>query len=118
MAHITSANDQDLKWEFVVNCEYGSIHVSNLWDSNVEDTITICRNNVDGNSHSIENIIVTSEKEFYTLQIDTVNENIHLKRVEAQSPAMNWTDSIGNMRALDMWRQATGLQYPMDQNKN
>lgn len=46
----------------------------------------------------------------YAIEADTVAEHI----VNRQSPAMSWEDSLGNMQALDQWRDAVGLQYPCD----
>lgn len=31
-----------------------------------------------------------------------------------QSPAMDWGDTLGNMRALDLWRKAAGIKYQAD----
>jgi len=31
-----------------------------------------------------------------------------------QSPAMDWEDSLGNARTLDLWRKAAGIKYPAD----
>ena len=46
----------------------------------------------------------------YTLEADTVA----LYLGKRQSPAMSWADSLGNLKALDRWRAAIGLVYPME----
>jgi predicted dehydrogenase/aryl-alcohol dehydrogenase-like predicted oxidoreductase len=46
----------------------------------------------------------------YTIEADHVAAHL----AERQSPAMNWADSLGNMRTLDRWREAIGLVYPLE----
>ncbi len=46
----------------------------------------------------------------YTIEADHVAAHLDAR----QSPAMNWEDSLGNMRTLDAWRAAIGLTYPSE----
>lgn len=45
----------------------------------------------------------------YALEADLVAEN--LDSLEAPYPAMTWKDSLGNMKALDRWREEIGLEF-------
>jgi predicted dehydrogenase len=45
----------------------------------------------------------------FTIEVDTVAR--HIKNRQAPLPAMSWADSLGNMRALDMWRQSVGVVF-------
>jgi len=45
----------------------------------------------------------------YGIEADTVAE--HLEKRQAAPPAMTWADTLGNMKTLDLWRQAIGLVY-------
>ena len=45
----------------------------------------------------------------YSYEADVVAAN--LEKRQAPSPAMSWDDTLGNLRALDRWRQASGLEY-------
>ncbi|MDB5295029.1 MAG: oxidoreductase domain protein [Phycisphaerales bacterium] len=56
-----------------------------------------------------ETITVAPPAELYALEADTVAD--HLEARQAPSPAMTWDDTLGNMRLLDRWRAAIGLQY-------
>ena len=59
-----------------------------------------------------EEILVETREWLYALEIDAVADN--LDRRQAQPPAMTWDDSLGNMRALDLWRKSIGLTYDAD----
>lgn len=48
----------------------------------------------------------------YVLEVETVVDT--LSNRQARPPAMTWEDSLGNMKTLDMWRAAIGLEYDME----
>ena len=52
-------------------------------------------------------IFVPNTADLYALEADTVAKYIDAR----QAPAMNWQDSLGNMRTLDQWRAAVGVVY-------
>jgi predicted dehydrogenase/aryl-alcohol dehydrogenase-like predicted oxidoreductase len=56
-----------------------------------------------------EEVVVDSPRWLYAVEADTVAANI--ARRQAPAPAMSWNDSLGNMRALDLWRESIGLVY-------
>jgi hypothetical protein len=51
-------------------------------------------------------VTVTTDLVTYAIEADLVADT--LPAVEAPWPAMNWADTLGNMRALDTWRAALG----------
>ncbi|HOK80200.1 MAG TPA: aldo/keto reductase [bacterium] len=57
-------------------------------------------------------VIVKTDKKLYSIEADTVAENIENR--QAKFPAMTWDDSLGNMKSLDMWRESIGLVYEME----
>jgi predicted dehydrogenase len=57
-----------------------------------------------------QEIIIESQTGLYTNEADIVAKNI----MRRQASAMEWEDSLGNMRALDQWRQAIGVSYSAD----
>ncbi|HBW21922.1 MAG: hypothetical protein A2X28_02010 [Elusimicrobia bacterium GWA2_56_46] len=62
-----------------------------------------------GEKHPQE-IITETRTGLCSMQADTVAAGIDKR----QSPIMDWDDSLGNMRALDLWRKAAGITYPAD----
>jgi len=56
---------------------------------------------------------IETDEWLYAIEADHVAARLEQK--QAAWPAPNWDDSIGNMKVLDAWRQAIGLQYPVEQ---
>lgn len=54
-------------------------------------------------------IIVETDEWLYGIEADTVAT--HLAKRQADSPAMSWDDTLGNMKTLDAWREQIGLTY-------
>lgn len=57
-------------------------------------------------------MFVENKDGLYALEADTVAQYID----ERQSPAMNWQDTLGNMRTLDQWRTAVGVVYDSERD--
>ena len=64
---------------------------------------------VERSGETPEEMVVTAERSPYALEADAVAD--HLAARQAPAPLMGWDDSLGNMRALDRWREAIGLVY-------
>ena len=120
---IISSNDNPVRtWEFNIICEHGEISVSNLWDDKTDDALILSHYDTPSadlptrSIHHVESIVIPipAPKDFYVLQIDTVNTHIRQGLVQATSPAMNWEDSINNMKVLDNWRKAIGLKFNVE----
>lgn len=56
---------------------------------------------------------VVTDRWLYAIEADHVASR--LDQQQAAWPVPNWADTIGNMKVLDAWRQAIGLQYPVEQ---
>jgi predicted dehydrogenase len=56
-----------------------------------------------------QEIAVETEDGPWLLEARTMTA--HLADRQPPPPAMGWDDSLGNMRALDMWRESIGLLY-------
>lgn len=57
-----------------------------------------------------QELILETTTGLCAMQADAVAAGIPKR----QSPAMDWGDTLGNMRALDLWRKAAGIKYPAD----
>ena len=60
-----------------------------------------------------ERVPVKTDRWLYAIEADHVAENID--RREASFPGMTWEDSLANMRTLDRWREAIGVEYDAEQ---
>lgn len=70
-------------------------------------TMTLRRNGKDP-----EAVEVTTDKPLYAFEIDAAGDAIAAGKLEPEPPAMTWADTLGNIAALDRWRQEIGLTYP------
>lgn len=52
----------------------------------------------------------------YAIEADTVARYLPIR--QAESPAMSWDDTLGNMRTLDAWRASIGLIYESEKPEN
>jgi predicted dehydrogenase len=110
-ATVVARNNEELRWEFIVTCESGTIQLTNLWDDSIDQSILLVP--ADARKESTR-IIQNSPDSFYVLQVDAVHEAISSGKRQIDAPGMTWEDSLNNMEALDAWRAAIGLRYPSD----
>ncbi|MDA1045287.1 MAG: aldo/keto reductase [Verrucomicrobia bacterium] len=61
------------------------------------------------NGEAPRTVTVRSKEALYAGEADHVAR--HLKKRQGKFPAMSWSDTIGNMRTLDRWRQQLGFLY-------
>lgn len=81
----------------------GSLTLADPWMPKASTTLLLQRKGAEP-----EHIDVPSDKNLYTLEADAVARSIEAR----EAPEMPWADSLGNMRTLDRWRAAIGLDYP------
>ena len=53
-------------------------------------------------------------KPLYAYEADAAVAAIHAGRQEFSAPGMSWADTLGNLRVLDAWRAAAGLEYDIE----
>ena len=63
-----------------------------------------------------QEIVIETPRQLYAFEIDTVANC--LDKRQACFPAMNWDDTLGNMKALDMWRQSMGQVFDSEKPGN
>ncbi|MHB8599447.1 MAG: Gfo/Idh/MocA family protein [Ktedonobacteraceae bacterium] len=90
----------------------GSIFVPSPFTPGTGETLSM-RVKKDG-GQGAQDIFVENSTGLYALEADTVATYL----TERQAPAMNWEDTLGNMRTLDQWREAVGVVYADDKRVN
>lgn len=85
----------------------GSIHLDHPWTHHPKATARI-EIRLNGKEPRVEP--VGDAVDAYACEIDLVAAHA----AQGQVPAMNWEDSLGQMRTLDRWREAVGLTYPAE----
>jgi predicted dehydrogenase len=88
----------------------GWIHVPHPWARFPAGQATATLRRSDDSHEQLE---VASDRPVFALEADALAECVAAGLAEC--PAMNWADTISNMRALDLWRSAIGLRYPADE---
>jgi len=83
--------------------ELGKIVLSNPWIPEGNRQALESRFFIHRDDRSPEEVTVRTALPTYGVEAELVAES--LPRLEAPAPAMGWADSLGNMRALDRWRE-------------
>jgi predicted dehydrogenase/aryl-alcohol dehydrogenase-like predicted oxidoreductase len=68
------------------------------------------------NGQPVEEIVIKTDDWLYALEADAFAAGVENR--QASFPAMTWDDTLGNARALDMWRESIGLTYEMEKPGN
>jgi len=61
-----------------------------------------------------ETISVNEQHHVYSFEVDAAGAAIRAGKQEFAAPGMTWADSLGNLRVLDQWRAAAGLEYGIE----
>jgi predicted dehydrogenase/aryl-alcohol dehydrogenase-like predicted oxidoreductase len=60
-------------------------------------------------------VVEVAEKGWlYAFEVDAAGDAILAGQQELTWPGMSWADSLGNLRVLDKWRAAVGLEYGIE----
>ena len=89
----------------------GSIYVPEPFTPRAGETLSMRVKKDSG--QDVQDIFVENSTDLYALEADTVTKYIEHR----QAPAMNWEDTLGNMRTLDQWREAIGVMYDADKHE-
>ncbi|MEI8198139.1 MAG: aldo/keto reductase, partial [Phycisphaerae bacterium] len=95
----------------------GRIFIPNPWvcDRNQPDIGKIV---VQRNGQEAVEISCPAAVTSFTLEADVFGAAVLAGRKQAPAPAMNWGDSLGNLRTLDAWRASIGLTYNSEKTEN
>jgi aryl-alcohol dehydrogenase-like predicted oxidoreductase len=96
--------------EVVVSGSGGVMRIADPWTPSrwSRDPVRIA---ISGEGGTRE-VLVPGPKHLYGYEVDVVGASL----ARGQAPAMTWADSLGNMRALDRWRQAVGMVYASERS--
>ncbi len=65
-------------------------------------------------STGTETVEVAESGWLYAFEVDAAGDAILAGRQQLSWPGMDWADSLGNLRVLDKWRAAAGLEYGIE----
>lgn len=70
-----------------------------------------------GPDESRERIEISEPGWLYGFEAEAASEAILSGRTQFTPPGMSWDDTLGNMKVLDAWRQAVGLEYGIEKTR-
>lgn len=106
-AQVTCGVLHDVGTSALVFGELGKIVLPNPWIPDGDRQALASRFFVHRDGWAPDEVVVQTALPTYGIEAELVAEC--LPRLEAPAPAMGWADSLGNMRALDRWRQELTL---------
>ncbi len=89
----------------------GSIFLPNPWVANRETGETSKIIVKKKGAKEPEEIVIETKVTSFSMEADVVGEAVLAGKKQADSPAMSWGDTLGNMTTLDQWRAAVGVVY-------
>ncbi len=92
----------------------GRIEVPDFWFAGGNRDVGLGRIDLIHPDGKRETISVNETRHLYSFEVDAAGEAILAGRQELAWPGMGWADSLGNLRALDRWRAAVGLEYGIE----
>ena len=107
MASISTGLLCTLNNDIHIHGSAGSIYIPWLWIPQPRGNKIFIRRH----GKPQEEISIDAPAGVYTLEADVVAAAIAMGQQEPAWPAMRWSDSLGNMKTLDRWRQIVGTVY-------
>lgn len=91
----------------------GHIHVPEPWKPAQKNARIVVQRR---GEKSPTELLVDAPAPLYVLQVDAVAAAIRGGDREVRTPGMTWTDTLGNMAALDAWRAEVGLTFDCERS--
>ena len=107
VAVVTCGTQVNMDNEIRIYGSEGMIKVPNPWFPHEGDNIIYLTK--DGKT---EEIVIHCELPLYANETDVVAK--YINDHQAPAPCMTWDDTLGNMKALDSWRESVGLVFDVE----
>ena len=52
---------------------------------------------------------------FFFFEAELASQSIAKEKIQPPHPAMTWEDTLGNLKALDTWREIINYKLPQDE---
>ena len=113
IANVSTAIRKNMKNSAIIKGTKGSITITNPWiydkESGFYESLIIV--DIEGKQKIID---VKRPEHIFSFEIELASRTIIEKRNEVFSPAMTWDDTLGNIEALDRWRNSIGYKLPQE----
>ena len=112
-AKVSTAIRESMKNNAIIKGTDGTIELPDPWMPGKEGgpyhaKIIINKNNEE------EIIDIKGPEHLFFFEAELASQSIAKEKVQAPYPAMSWQDSLGNLNALDAWRNKVNYKLPQD----
>ena len=113
IADVSTAVMKKMNNNAVITGSKGTITMSNPWQPGgkggpYECLITI---NINGENEIVK---ISGNEHLFSFEASVATNAILNKKNQAESPAMTWDDTKGNIETLDLWRESVGYKLEQD----
>ncbi|RMH10590.1 MAG: oxidoreductase, partial [Gammaproteobacteria bacterium] len=109
VAELTTSIQVSLDNQVVVIGTEGRIVVPDPWmTSRIEPRDGLIEVHAQGR---VQKINIPANRTSFSYEADVFATTVFKDQQEAESPAMTWDDTLGNLKVLDRWREAVGIIY-------
>ena len=113
-AKVSTAIRENMKNNAIIRGVDGSIELPDPWMPGRDGgpyhaKIIISKNNEE------EIIDVKGPEHLFFFEAELASQSIAKEKVQAPHPAMSWDDTLGNLKALDQWREKVNYKLPQDE---
>ena len=71
---------------------------------------------LEGFKNNQEEIIdIKGPEHLFFFEAELASQSIAKEKLQAPHPAMSWEDTLGNLKALDQWRNKVNYKLPQDE---
>ena len=67
------------------------------------------------NPNKEEIINIKGPEHLFFFEAELASQSIAKEKLQAPHPAMSWEDTLGNLKALDQWRNKVNYKLPQDE---
>ena len=112
-AKVSTAIRESMKNNAIIRGTNGTIELPDPWMPGRDGgpyhaKIIISKNNEE------EIIDVKGPEHLFFFEAELASQSIAKEKFQAPHPAMNWEDTLGNLKALDEWRNKVNYKLPQD----
>jgi predicted dehydrogenase len=113
-AKVSTAIRESMTNNAIIRGTDGSIELPDPWMPGRDGgpyhaKIIISKNNEE------EIIDVKGPEHLFFFEAELASQSIAKEKVQAPHPAMSWDDTLGNLKALDQWRNKVNYTLPQDE---
>ncbi|HEV7300867.1 MAG TPA: aldo/keto reductase [Tepidisphaeraceae bacterium] len=113
LAQLSTSVSMDQEAAVTIYGSAGKISLPNPWVANREKA-QAGKIIMQKKGQPAQEIDVPADVTSFTLEADVFGRALLAGEKQAPAPAMTWADTMGNIRAIDRWRDAVGLTYKME----